>query len=168
MKPLINDALWERLQSVLPTPPDRRYRFPGRKPLDQRKILTGILFVLKTGIMWDDLPADLGWGCGKTCRSYLQHWHRTGVWLELQAVLLNEFKGADKIDWDRALINASFARAPKRGGNAPSDLPGRSNSGSRPQLMENAQSIPRPTARTAANINSATLALDVFMNMPVM
>jgi hypothetical protein len=40
----------------------RRFRFPGRKPLDYRKILTGILFVLKTGIAWDDLPSVLRLG----------------------------------------------------------------------------------------------------------
>ncbi len=64
MKSLVTDALWERLQPLLPPPPPRRFRFPGRKPLDYRKILTGILFVLKTGIAWDDLPAELNCGCG--------------------------------------------------------------------------------------------------------
>ncbi len=72
MKPLVSDALWERLQPLLPPPPPRRFRFPGRKPLDYRKILTGILFVLKTGIAWDDLPAEWGCGCGKTCSHYLR------------------------------------------------------------------------------------------------
>src|SRR5438552_7599875 len=55
MKLLVTDALWERLALLLPPPPKRRFRFPGRKPLDYRKILTGILFVLKTGIAWADL-----------------------------------------------------------------------------------------------------------------
>ena len=41
-------------QPLLPPPPQRRFRFPGRKPLDYRQILTGILFVLKTGMAWDD------------------------------------------------------------------------------------------------------------------
>src|SRR3954451_12048987 len=58
MMPLVTDAPWERLQPLLPPPPPRRFRFPGRKPLDYRKILTGILFVLKTGIAWDDLLID--------------------------------------------------------------------------------------------------------------
>jgi transposase len=70
MKPLVTDALWERIEPLLPALPKRRFRFPGRKPIDQRKIVTGILFVLKTGIAWDDLPSDLGCGCGKTCRHY--------------------------------------------------------------------------------------------------
>src|ERR1700751_4417346 len=87
MNVLVTDALWERLQPLLPPPPQRRFRFPGRKPLDYRKILTGILFVLKTGIAWDDLPAELGCGCGKTCRHYLRFWHAAGVWRQLHPVL---------------------------------------------------------------------------------
>jgi transposase len=70
MKPLVSDALWERAQPLLP-PPRRRFRFPGRK------VLTGIRFVLKTGIAWDELPAELG--CGKTCKRSLRQWHWAGV-----------------------------------------------------------------------------------------
>ena len=49
-KPLVSDALWEALQPLLPPPKPRRFRFPGRKPVGDRQALTGILFVLKTGI----------------------------------------------------------------------------------------------------------------------
>jgi transposase len=56
--------------------------------LDYRKVLTGILLVLKTGIAWDDLPAELGCGCGKTCRHYLRLWYQAGVWQRLHALLL--------------------------------------------------------------------------------
>src|ERR1700676_599906 len=115
MRPYVSDALWERIQPLLPPPPPRRFRWPGRKPLDYRKILTGILFVLKTGIAWDDLPADLGCGCGKTCRHYLQLWQQAGVCLQLHALLLAELNGADQIDWHRALIDATFAEAPEGG-----------------------------------------------------
>jgi transposase len=96
MKPLLSDELWQRLQPLLPPPPPRRFRFPGRKPLDYRKILTGILFVLKTGIAWEDLPAELGCGCGKTCRDYLKRWYRSGVWHRLHQLLLTEL-GEEKI-----------------------------------------------------------------------
>ena len=98
MKPLVPDALWERLQPLLPPVPERRFRFPGRKPLDYRKILTGILFVLKTGIAWDDLPAELGCGGGKTCHSYRCPWHQAGVWQRWHAWRLAGRNGADAID----------------------------------------------------------------------
>src|ERR1700688_3918468 len=110
MIPLLTDALWERLQPLLPPLPPRRFRFPGRKPLDYRKILTGILFVLKTGIAWDDLPSDMCCGCGKTCRHYLQVWHQAGVWLKLHALLLAFLNGANINDWQRSFIDASFAK----------------------------------------------------------
>lgn len=112
MKLLVTDALWERIAPLLPPPAKRRFRFPGRKPIDQRQIRTGILLVLKTGIAWDDLPAELGCGCGKTCRSDLRRWHDAGVGLKRHALLLAELNGADEIDWGRARIDASFAKAP--------------------------------------------------------
>ena len=115
MKSLVSDALWERVAPLLPPVPPRRFRFPGRKPLDPRRILTGILFVLKTGIAWDDLPAELGWGCGKTCRHHLQLWQQQGVWQKLHALILAELNAADLIDWSRAIIDGSFAQAPEGG-----------------------------------------------------
>ena len=111
MKPVVTDELWEKVEPLLPPLPIRRFRFPGRKPIDRRKILTGILFVLKTGIAWDDLPADLGCGCGKTCRHYLELWHQAGVWWKLHALLLAELNGADQIDWSRAIIDSCSVRA---------------------------------------------------------
>jgi transposase len=122
MKALVSDALWEHIEPLFPPRPRRRFCFPGRKPLDYRKILTGILFVLKTGIAWEDLPAELGCGCGKTCRHYLQVWYRAGVWQRLHAVLLAELNHADQIDWSRALIDASFVKAPE-GGRIPAPIP---------------------------------------------
>jgi transposase len=68
-KPLIDDELWVLVEPLLPEPKARRFDHPGRKPLEDRAVLNGIVFVLKTGIDWDDLPAELGWGCGKTCRA---------------------------------------------------------------------------------------------------
>src|SRR5262249_16090843 len=88
MKALVSDALWEHIEPLFPPRPRRRFRFPGRQPLDYRKILTGILFVLKTGIAWENLPAELGCSCGKTCRHYLQVWRQASVWKRLHAVLL--------------------------------------------------------------------------------
>jgi transposase len=166
MKPLVTDALWERIAPLLPLPPRRRFRFPGRKPIDQRQILTGILFVLKTGIAWDDLPAELGCGCGKTCRTYLRRWHDTGVWLKLHALLLAELNGADQIDWERALIDASFAKAPEGGEDTGPNPTDRGKSGSKHHVLTDAQGIPLNATTTAANVNDVTQLLDVLLRMP--
>ena len=56
-KPLVNDELWALAQPLLPPP--RRFRYPGRKRIDDRKVLTGIIFVLKSGIPWEMLPQEI-------------------------------------------------------------------------------------------------------------
>ena len=113
MKPLVTDALWERLQPLLPPLPPRRFRFPGRKPLDYRKILTGILFVLKTGIPWEDLPHEMGCGSGMTCWRRLRDWQQAGVWERLHQVLLQRLADADKLDWSRASLDSASVAAKK-------------------------------------------------------
>ncbi len=66
-KPLLPPGLRERIEPLLPPPKPRRRRLPGRKPLDDRQCLIGILFVLKAGIPWEDLPPEMGCGSGMTC-----------------------------------------------------------------------------------------------------
>src|SRR3984885_14479151 len=166
MRPLVSDALWERIQPLLPPPPPRRFRFPGRKPLDYRKILTAILFVLKTGIAWDDLATELGCGGGKTCRHYLEAWQQAGVWQRLHAVLLAELNGADLIDWSRALIDASFAEAPEGGEDTGPNPTDRGKSGSKHHVLTDAQGIPLNATVTAANVNEVTQVFDVLTSMP--
>ncbi len=63
---IVPDGLWERIEPLLPVVP-RRADHPGRKRLDDRKVLCGILFVLYTGIPWEFLPQELGFGSGMTC-----------------------------------------------------------------------------------------------------
>ncbi len=114
-KPMIDDALWQKIQPLLPPPKPRRQRYPGRKPIDDRKALTGILFVLKMGIPWEDLPPEMGCGSGMTCWRRLQHWNRTGAWPAVAATLSAELPEADRIDWSRA---SGDGRA-KRGARVP-------------------------------------------------
>jgi transposase len=166
MKVLVTDELWEHVEPLLPPPPRRRFRFPGRKPLDCRQVLTGILFVLKTGIAWDDLPAELGCGCGKTCRHYLRLWYQAGVWQRLHAVLLAELNGADQIDWERALIDASFVKAPGGGEDTGPNPTDRGKSGSKHHVLTDAQGIPLAATVTAANVNEVTQVVPVLAGMP--
>jgi transposase len=56
---LVPDSLWERIEPLLPTRPPRRRRYPGRLPVDDRAALAGIVYVLKTGITWNQLPPGL-------------------------------------------------------------------------------------------------------------
>lgn len=110
-KPLVSDELWDIVHPLLPAPKPRRQRYPGRKPLDDRKALTGILFILKPGMAWEDLPRELGCGSGMTCWRRLRDWQAAGVWALLQQVLLSLLQAEHKIDWSRALVDSSSVRA---------------------------------------------------------
>ena len=110
-KPVLDERLWELIEPLLPGPKRRRRRHPGRRPLGDREALTGILFVLKTGIPWEYLPAEMGCGSGMTCWRRLRDWRRAGVWDRLHAVLLARLNAADKIDWSRAVADTTSVRA---------------------------------------------------------
>ena len=109
-KPLVSDELWELIEPLIPKVPRRR-RFPGRKRIDDRKVLTGILFVLQTGIPWEYLPQEMGCGSGMTCWRRLKEWQEAGVWQRLHEVLLARLREADRIDWSRVVIDSSHVRA---------------------------------------------------------
>jgi transposase len=108
----VSDELWERIRPLLPER-HRRQRWPGRLPLDDRACLNGILFVLATGIGWDRLPQQLGYGSGVTCWRRLRDWTAAGVWDQLHQLLLAELHAADRLDWSRAVADASHIRAPR-------------------------------------------------------
>ena len=108
-KPLVTDELWEVVEPLLPPHPPRPKG--GRKPVDDRACFAGILFVLKTGIGWEDLPAEMGCGCGMTCWRRLRDWHKAGVFQKLHEALLTKLRAAGCIDWERVVVDSSSVRA---------------------------------------------------------
>ena len=108
----VSDLVWARIEPMLPEK-TRRFRYPGRKPLDDRRVLQGILFVLHTGIGWEHLPQELGFGCGMTAWRRLRDWQEAGVWERLHAHLLAELHAAGEIDWSRGVVDSSHLQAKK-------------------------------------------------------
>ena len=111
-KPLVSDELWEVIEPLLP--PKRPKPKGGRPPVDNRAALTGIIFVLKTGIPWELLPQEMGCGRGVTCWRRLRDWQEAGVWERLHQTLLDRLGAADEIDWTRASLDSASVPA-KRG-----------------------------------------------------
>ena len=113
-KPLLPDDLWALIEPLIPPPPPSRTG-AGRPRISDRAALTGILFVLRTGIPWEYLPQEMGCGSGMTCWRRLRDWHRAGVWQRLHLVLLERLAAADKLNWNRASVDAASVAAPKGG-----------------------------------------------------
>ena len=165
-RPLVSDALWERVEPLLPPAKPRRSCYPGRKPMDRRKVLTGIIFVLKTGIPWEDLPQEMGCGCGMTCWNYLHDWQRAGVWERLHEVLLAELQEADKIDWSRAVVDSTHARALGGGEKTGKNPTDRRKLGTKHHLVTDAQGIPLAVKITGSNVHDVREMLPAVDAIP--
>ena len=111
-KPLLPDELWAIVAPLLPPEPPKPKG--GRPRVPDRACLTGILFVLRSGIPWEYLPRELGCGSGVTCWRRLRDWQAAGVWDRLHRALLDRLGEADRIDWSRACLDAASVPA-KRG-----------------------------------------------------
>ncbi len=111
-KVLVDDALWELIEPHLPRSKPAR---TGRPRVPDRAALTGIIFVLQTGIPWEYLPQEMGCGSGVTCWRRLRDWQEAGAWKKIHRVLLEEFHQAGEIDWSRAVVDSSSIRAVKGG-----------------------------------------------------
>ena len=108
-KPLVSDELWEVIKPLLPPEPPKPKG--GRPRLPARVALAGILFVLRSGIPWEMLPQEMGWGSGMTCWRRLHEWQASGVWERLHRLLLDRLRAADQIDWSRAVVDSASVRA---------------------------------------------------------
>ena len=118
-KLLVPDELWALVEPILPkhTPSPKG----GQPRTSDRVCLTGILFVLKTGLPWEDFPQEMGC-CGMTLWNRLDEWRKAGVWEKLHRLLLDKLRGEDAIDFCRVVVDSASVRA-VHGGKKPAPAP---------------------------------------------
>ena len=107
----LTDKHWERIEPLLPAQP--RSRKGGRPRADDRACLEGVLWILRSGARWKDLPRDRGFPSPATCWRRLARWERGGVWLRLWQVFLDELDERGRLDWSECFADATFAPAKK-------------------------------------------------------
>jgi len=112
-KPILTDEQWNKIELLLPQPKRRsKRRTRGRPPKGNRQVLEGILWILKTGARWRDLPKDFGVSAS-VCWKRLRLWEEQGVWLRLWRAFLCELDQQAKLDWQETFLDGSFASAKK-------------------------------------------------------
>jgi transposase len=104
--------LWAVLEPLIPefVPSLKGGR---RRSVDDRAALNGIVYVLQTGIPWEDLPQELGFGSSMTCWRRLRDWQAAGAWDQLHVAMLRRLREHDQIDWGRASIDGASVASPR-------------------------------------------------------
>ncbi|MCC6793701.1 MAG: IS5 family transposase [Candidatus Hydrogenedentes bacterium] len=161
---ILPEELWTLVEPLLP--PDKPLKSNGRPAVANRDALTGILFVLRTGIPWEYLPQEMGCGCGMTCWRRLSKWQELGVWQRVYEVMLARLHKADRIDWSRVVVDSSSVRAVfggKQTGPNPTD---RRKLGTKHHLVTDGQGIPLAFTVTGANRHDVTQLVALIDAIP--
>jgi len=163
---LLPDALWDLVEPFLPMPISSRRPQGGRPRVSDRACLTGIVFVLRSGIPWQMLPQELGCGSGMTCWRRLRDWQRAGVWDLIHFALLDWLARGDQIDWSRAVVDSCSIRAAYGGDQTGPNPTDRAKRGSKRHLICDGRGVPLAVRLTGANRNDSQEALALVDAIP--
>ena len=121
MRSELTDAQWRRIRRWLPPAAAM-----GRPRADDRQILNGILWVLRSGARWQDVPRQ--YGSPTTCWRRLVTWQTTGVWTRIWQALLRSLDTQQRLSWSQAFLDGSFVPAKKGGVESASAIAARARS----------------------------------------
>src|SRR4029453_6329705 len=161
---LLPDRLWDLVEPFLPILPRRPQG--GRPRVSDRACLTGIVFVLRSGIPWQMLPPELRCGSGMTCGRRLRDWQWAGVWDLMHFALRDWLARSDQIDWSRAVVDSCSVRAVCGGDQTGPNPTDRAKRGSKRHLICDGGGVPRAMRLTGANRNDSQEALALVDAIP--
>jgi transposase len=106
----ITNEQWQRIAQFIPKPKAQPGK-SGRPPQNPRDVLNGILWILRTGAQWSDLPDR--YPPRSTCHRYFQQWNKSGVFVRILTALAQDLKDRGGIDLREGFIDGTFAPAKK-------------------------------------------------------
>ena len=168
----LSDSLWERIEPLLPQPKSRyrgrgknRKHIGGRPVADRRKVMTGILYVLRTGCQWNALPKELG--SGKTAHRYFQRWARAGVFLRMWQAGLTEYDELKGLAWKWQAADGAMTKAPLGGEQTGKNPTDRGKVGTKRSLLVDEQGVPLAIVVSGANIPDRRLLDATLQAVPI-
>ncbi|MFL6675199.1 MAG: IS5 family transposase [Massilia sp.] len=163
-KALLPDELWSLIAAHLPVRPPSPMR--GRPRIGDRTALTGILFVLRTGIPWEYLPREIGCGSGMTCWRRLHEWMKAGVWQSIHEAILRRLRECDQIAWDRACIDTASVPSPRGGQHTGRDPTDRGTLGCKHHILVDQRGLPLVAQISGAHVHDSRLLIPIVEAIP--
>jgi len=143
----IPDGLWEKIKPLLPPPKPKKKL--GRPRMDDRKAMTAIFYVLRTGCQWKALPRSLG--APSTVHDRFQEWREAGVFGKMWKEGLFEYDRKKGLDWEWQSMDGAIAKAPLGGGGTGPNPTDRGKSGTKRSLLTEGRGIPISVTVDGAN-----------------
>ncbi|MER5602428.1 IS5 family transposase [Streptomyces sp. NPDC002265] len=165
---LVPDDLWKRVAPLLPPAPERRRRHPGRLRVPDRAALADVLYVLRTGVAWRDVPAEMVGCSGVTAWLRLRVWTEADVWPRLHTELLAELRIAGLLGMDDCAIDGSHVRALKGGDHVGPSPVDRGRPGSEHHLIVDLHGTPLAVSVTGGNRHDVTQLIPLLDAIPRM
>ena len=169
----LSDSMWERIAPLLPKPKSRfrgrgrqRRNIGGRPAAELRQLMSGILYILRTGCQWNALPQEFGVS-GKTAHRYFQRWVRAGVFQRMWQAGLNEYDELKGIAWKWQAADGAITKAPLGGEKTGKNPTDRGKTGTKRSLLVNEQGLPLGLVVSGANTPDGKLLETTLLAMPV-
>lgn len=169
----LSDSLWERIAPLLPKPKSRfrgrgrqRRNIGGRPAADVRELISGILYILRTGCQWNALPQSFRVS-GKTAHRYFQRWVRAGVFQRMRQAGLLEYDELKGIEWKWQAADGAITKAPLGGEKTGKNPTDRGKTGTKRSLLVNRQGLPLGLVASGANTPDGKLLEITLLAMPV-
>lgn len=169
----LSDSLWARIEPLLPKVKSRyrgrgkkRKHIGGRPAAERRKVMSGILYVLRTGCQWNALP-QATYGSGKTAHSYFQQWTRAGVFRRMWKAGLMEYDEVKGIAWKWQAADGAMTKAPLGGEKTGPNPTDRSKSGTKRSLLVDERGVPLGLVVSGANTPDGKLLEATLTSTPI-
>jgi transposase len=105
------DGLWDLIRVWIPQRPKNPNG--GGQPIDDRRVMSGIIYRLRTGCQWDAIPAEFG--SGSTCYRRFKEWLKAGVFAMAHELTLRYYDRKVGLDWEWSSLDSASVKAPKGG-----------------------------------------------------
>ncbi|WP_372501221.1 IS5 family transposase [Streptomyces meridianus] len=161
---LVPDELWSLVAPLLPSFSSRP-QGGGTAPIDERAVLTAVVYVLTSGCAWRHLPETFGVSPATAHRRF-SAWTEAGLWRRLHQAVLDELGARGELDWTSAIADAASVRAKKGGSLTGRNPVDRGKKGSKVHVLSDAQGLPLALGVSGANVHDSQALLPLILGIP--